>query len=109
MKLPQACWLNAQLHDDDIARRVGLGLPQARGRQAGFLLDGYGLVRAERVGFIETMIAFAIHDASDQAVQANVSIDTTDPEPLWAITWRTRAASWMLRHRAALHIAVYGY
>ena len=70
------------------------------------LLDGYGLPRAERAGFVETMIAFAVHDAANQAVQARVTIESTSPGPLWAIAWRTRAASWMLRHRVTLEAAL---
>lgn len=102
VELAQACWLNAQLHDDDIAARVGLASPEDRARQVRLLLDGYGLPNAERVGFIDTMIAFAVHDAADQAIQAKVTMESTDPGPLWAITWRTRAAGWMLRHRDVL-------
>ena len=102
IELAQACWLNAQLHDDDVAVRVGLGSPEVRGRQARHLLDGYGLPHAERAGFVDTMIAFAVHDAADQARQANVTMASTGPGPLWAISWRTRAASWMPRHRSVL-------
>lgn len=102
VELAQACWLNAQLHDDDIATRVGLASPEARARQARLLLDGYGLSHAERVGFVDVIIAFAVHDAADQAVQANVTMESTSAEPLWAVAWRTRAASWMLRHRPML-------
>ena len=106
IELAQACWLNAQLHDDDIAARVGLGPPEARARQVRLLLDSYGLARAERAGFVETMSAFAVHDAADQAVQAKVTMESTSPAPLWAIAWRTRAASWMLRHRVTLETAL---
>lgn len=102
VELAQACWLNAQLHDDDIATRLGLASPEARARQARLLLDGYGLPHSERAGFVDTMIAFVVHDAADQAMQANVTMDSTSPGPLWAIAWRTRAASWMLRHRSML-------
>ncbi len=106
VELAQACWLNAQLHDDDVARRVGLASPEARAKQVRLLLDGYGLGRADRAGFTDTMIAFAVHDAADQAAQADVTMETRDPAALWGITWRTRAASWMLRHRATLEHAL---
>lgn len=106
VELAQACWLNAQLHHDDVACRVGLASPEARVKQMRLLLDGYGLGRADRAGFIDTMIAFAVHDAADQAMQANVTMETRDPAALWGITWRTRAASWMLHHRAALEHAL---
>lgn len=43
-ELAQTVWLNAQLHDDDVADRVGLPDAAARARQARLMLDGYGLV-----------------------------------------------------------------
>lgn len=106
IELAQACWLNAQLHDDDIAERVGLDSPEARARQARLLLDGYGLARADRAGFVDKMVAFAVHDAAEQAAQAHVTMETRDSKPLWGITWRTRSASWMLHNRAILERAL---
>ena len=106
VELAQACWLNAQLHDDDVANCVGLASPEARAKQMRLLLDGYGLACAESAGFVDTMIAFAVHDAADQAMQADVTMETKDPTALWGITWRIRAASWMLRHRVALERAL---
>jgi hypothetical protein len=44
-ELAQAVWLNAQLHDDDVAERVGLPDLGTRARQARLILDGYGLPR----------------------------------------------------------------
>ena len=106
VELAQACWLNAQLHDDDVASRVGLASPEAHAKQVRLLLDGYGLGCADRAGFTGTMIAFAVHDAAEQAKQANVTMETKDPAALWGITWRARAASWMLHHQAALDRAL---
>lgn len=110
--LAEAAWLNAQLHDDDIAERVGLPSAERRCRQIRLFLDGYGLAAAERVGFADKMIEFAVHDARSQAVQAGVtpetgmSIDEAGYPVLWAITWRARSASWMLRHRQMLERAL---
>lgn len=106
VELAQACWLNAQLHDDDIAERVGLPSANARAAQMCLLLDGYGLSKGERVGFIDKMIAFAVYDAADQAVSFRVAPDSKDIEPLWAITWRVRSANWMLRNRLTLELAL---
>ena len=106
VELAQACWLNAQLVDDDIAERMSLGSIQDRAKQVSILLDGYGLSKAERVGFYSKIVSFAVHDAAEQAVQANVTPDSRDIEPLWAITWRTRSASWMLRNRSDLEAAI---
>ena len=102
VELAQACWLNAQLHDDDIAERIGLPSAERRARQVRLIADAYGLARRDRLPLVEAMIALAIHDAADQAVRAGVSPDTGDATSLWAITWRTRAAAWMLRNRSVL-------
>jgi hypothetical protein len=66
------------------------------------ILDGYELPHSQRVGFVEKMIEFAIHDAAVQAIEGNVTLETKDASSLWAIAWRTRSASWMQRHKAVL-------
>ncbi|MGR8963740.1 aminoglycoside phosphotransferase family protein [Rhizobium leguminosarum] len=106
IELAQACWLNAQLYDDDIAERVGLGSASTRAHQVRMLLDGYGLSRKQRGGFVDKLVMFAVHDAAEQAKEAVVTPETTEARPLWAITWRTRSASWMLRHRRVLEAAL---
>jgi hypothetical protein len=106
VELAQTCWLNAQLHDDDVAERVGLGSVADRTRHVRLILDGYGLPPSERRRFVDQLIGFAVADAADQAIQADVTPETTDPSSLWAITWRTRSAAWMLRHRATLERAI---
>ncbi|MGO7837595.1 aminoglycoside phosphotransferase family protein [Rhizobium leguminosarum] len=102
IELVQACWLNAQLYDDDIAEKVGLGPATARARQVRMLLDGYGLARNARSGFVDQLIEFAVLDAAAQAIESSVTAESTDPEPLWAITWRTKSAAWILRNRHML-------
>ena len=49
-ELAEIAWLNAQLHDDDIAERAGLPPAARRGQQVRLLLDAYGLAAAERPG-----------------------------------------------------------
>ncbi|HEX9064578.1 MAG TPA: phosphotransferase [Streptosporangiaceae bacterium] len=111
-ELAQAAWLNAQLHDDDIAERNGLPEAAARARQVRAILDGYGLSRRDRADFVGKMIAFAVHDARAEAVSAantedSVSARTRDGYPYaWAITWRARSASWMLTNRSLLERAI---
>ncbi len=105
-------WLNAQLHDDDIAERQGLPDAAARARQLRAILDGYDLPRARRPELVDRMVAVAVHSARAEAVLANVTPDSTqavspDGYPvLWAVTWRARSASWMIRHRRLLLDAV---
>lgn len=111
-ELAQAAWLNAQLHDDDVAERCHLPGAVARARQLRLILDGYGLPRRDRDDFADKMIAFAIHDARAEAVLAGITPDTAsaitpDGYPTaWAVTWRARSASWMLTHRAMLQRAI---
>jgi len=112
-ELAQVAWLNAQLHDDDVAERAGLGSPQHRAHQLRLLLDAYGLQRQKRVGFVDKMVEIAIHDAASQARAHSVHPGTstglaTNGYPFaWGIAWRARAASWMLRHRDLLEAAIY--
>ncbi len=111
-ELAHATWLNAQLHDDDIAERVGLPPAADRARQARLIVDGYGLAAGDRVGFVDKMIALAVHEARAEAVAHDIGPDSaaavspTGYPVLWAVTWRTRSASWMLRHRALLETAI---
>jgi hypothetical protein len=111
-ELAQAAWLNAQLHDDDVAERLGLPDLASRGRQLRLILDGYGLPARQRRGFVDKMITFAVHSARAEAVEFGVTPQTTAGSThsgypfVWAITWRTRSASWMLTHRAHLQQAI---
>ena len=107
-ELAYAVWLNAQLHDDDVAERQGLPDAVTRARQAHAILDGYGLPARRRADLVDRMIELAIHASRAEAVSANVTPETrtavdADGYPvLWAITWRARSASWMMRNRSLL-------
>lgn len=102
VELGQACWLNAQLHDDDVGTRVGLAPPETRAGHAAMIADGYQLPRALSGRLLEAMIDVAVLDAAEQAIEAEVTPDSTDPAPLWGLAWRARAAAWMTRHRLLL-------
>lgn len=102
VELAQLCWLNAQLHDDDVAERVGLPPAGTRARQLRAIVDGYGLSAHQRRGFLDTAIEVAVQDAADQARQAGITPENTDAEALWGITWRLRSAAWMMRNRDLL-------
>ncbi|MDQ2845174.1 MAG: aminoglycoside phosphotransferase family protein [Actinomycetota bacterium] len=71
-----------------------------------------GSRRAERVGFADKLIEFAVRAARAEAVEHQVSAGTTaavndDGYPvLWAITWRARSAAWMTDHRSMLEQAI---
>ena len=99
-------WLNAQLHDDDIAERQALPPAADRAAQLGYFADGYQLPAAGRGALVTRMIEYAIRDCAAEADQARVTPESADPAPLWAMTWRARSAAWMIRHRALLEHAV---
>lgn len=107
-ELAQVAWLNAQLHDDDLAEK--LGLPDAAGRagQVALILDGYELSKRDRAGFVDRMVEHAVYSAREEAIEHRVTADSTEavtPEGfpvLWSLTWRTRSAAWMLRNRQTL-------
>lgn len=104
--LAQACWTNAQLYDDEVAERVGLPALDVRARHAREILDGYELARRDRVGFVDRMIEFAVHDGAAQVEDVGIQPKPTDGDHAWAVTWRVRSAGWMLRHRPALEAAI---
>jgi hypothetical protein len=99
-------WWNAQLHDEDIAEANHLADAATRGAQLRHFLDGYGLPAADRAGLVTHMIELAIRDCAWEAIRAQVTPESTDPTPLWALAWRARAAAWMLRHRPTLQHAI---
>jgi len=106
-ELAQVVWLNAQLHDDDVAALNDLPSATRRMEQAAIILDGYRLSARDRAGFADKMIEFALRSARDEAIGHAVGPDTPSPRRdgfplLWAVTWRARAAAWMLDHRSEL-------
>jgi hypothetical protein len=111
-ELAQAVWLNAQLHDDDIAERHGLPPATERAKQASLLLDGYGLARKDRIGFVDTLIELAVRSARAEAAthtvteQSTQAVTPTGYPVLWAITWRARSAAWMIDNRTLLDRAI---
>lgn len=106
VELAHACRLNARLFDDVIAAKEGLAPPDDRARQVRLLLDGYGLSRAGRAGFVDRMVECAVCNAADEVNEASAAWESRESVRLWAITWQTRSAAWMLRHRAALERAL---
>jgi phosphotransferase family enzyme len=107
VELAQLGWLNAKLHDDIVAGLEQLPPAADRARQLATIVDGYGLAAAQRHGFVEQMIEFAICDTANEADDAAVTPETTaHPVALWAMAWRARSAAWMVRHRRLLETAL---
>jgi hypothetical protein len=106
IELAQACWLNAQLVDDDIAEKQGLPSVAVRAHQMRMLLDGYGVSRSQRCGLIDKVRDFVILSAANEAIAAQVTMNSQNVAPLWGISWRTRSAAWIIRHQTTLNRAV---
>lgn len=104
VELAQACWLNAKLHDDLVARREGLPPVAERARQLRAIVDGYGLPAAQRAGFLDRILEFVAFDTAEQADEVDVQPDSVGP--LWGLAWRARAATWIYRHRRELENAL---
>ena len=75
-------------------------------------MDAYGLEKNRRQGLVGQIAEFAVHAARQKAVDARVTPESAvamaeDGFPiLWATTWRTRSASWILRNRQLLEHAL---
>ena len=110
-ELAQVAWLNAQLHDDDVADLNGLASGAVRANQVRLLVDGYGLPADHRCKFVDHMIELAIRAVREEAltydVRPGTSSSAADGFPLlWALAWRARSAAWMLDHRTVLEAAL---
>nr|WP_296071770.1 phosphotransferase [uncultured Actinoplanes sp.] len=107
-ELAAAAWLNAQLHDDDIAALHDLPDARFRAEQARALLDGYGVDRATREDFVDRLLDVALRGARAEAIEHHVTQESTEAVTpggypvMWGITWRARSASWIARHRGLL-------
>ena len=110
-ELAHVIWQNAQLYDDDVSELNHLPDVTTRAAQAKLILDGYRLDHAARAGFADRIIKLAIWSAREEAREYNVVADSVSPTPsgypvLWAVTWRTRSAAWMLDNKEALQRAL---
>jgi hypothetical protein len=105
-EVAQAAWLNAQLHDDDVAALNRLPSAADRARQLGLFAAGYGLTAAERATLVTRMIEHAVRDAANELTEAGglrmAKIPEGPSDPGWAVAWRLRSADWLVRHRSLL-------
>jgi Ser/Thr protein kinase RdoA (MazF antagonist) len=100
-ELAQAAWLNAQLHDDDLAESAGLPSAPARLRQLRAFTDGYELSREARTRLAQAMIDFAVHSAAWDAIEGKITPSGASANA-WGVAWRARSAAWMVRNREAI-------
>lgn len=111
-ELAHTAWLNGQLHDDDIAERMGLPPAPVRAGQVHALLEGYELPARERRNFADRIIEFAVHSARQEAVDGHVTPESTAAVSdtgyplLWALAWRIKDAAWLVRNRRLLQDAL---
>jgi hypothetical protein len=110
VEVAQACWLNAKLHDEQVAEREGLPSVAERAQQMRAIVDGYGLAGSRRRGLVDTIIELTVSATADEADLAGITADSTindlDERVPWALAWRARAAAWQLRHRKVLERAL---
>ena len=109
-EVAQTAWLNAQLHDDDIAARNHLPPAGARARQLGLFAGAYGLTADERTGLVTRMIEHAVRDAANELTDPGglkmAALPARPEDPGWAVAWRLRSAAWLVRNRPLLETAV---
>ena len=110
VELAQTCWLNAKLHDDEVAEREGLPSLSDRAVQLRAIVDAYGLTKKQRRGFVDKIIEFVIHDVAEQGDEADITHETDlasiERVYLWSFAWRSRAAAWIYRNRRTLQNAL---
>ena len=111
VELAQACWLNAKLHDNLVAEIEGLPPVAERAQQLRAIIDGYKLPHKLRSNFIDRIIEFVIFATANEADEAKLNKDTPlkniDEQLPWALAWRARAATWILKHKKILQKAIY--
>ncbi|MBA2276585.1 MAG: phosphotransferase [Chloroflexia bacterium] len=100
-------WLNAQLHDDDIAARQGLSPAPDRIRHLRLFTDGYGLPAWDRAKLVTRIIDVALLSCASDAIETKITSESSTADPLiWGVAWRARSAAWLVRHRTELERAV---
>ncbi|WP_240633138.1 aminoglycoside phosphotransferase family protein [Paenibacillus montanisoli] len=99
-ELARVCWLFPQLHDDDVAERVGLPPLDVRARQLRLLVDAYGVNPKQRLELFDLILEVVVRETAEEAIENQITPDCQGP--LWGLAWRARAAAWILRHRIVL-------
>lgn len=102
VELAHAAWLNAGLYSDDIPEAAELPPLRDRAAMVRALLDGYGLARSERRGFVDKIASYAIHSTAAEADEHAVARETTASPALWGMTWQSRSAAWILRNQSSI-------
>ncbi len=101
-------WYCCHLVDDDVAERIGLPPAEIRAGWLRCFLDAYGLAASERSRVVPHIVEFAVMDNAWFARSRNITPEEHDlaAQDVWLLSWQTRAAAWVLEHRALLEHAV---
>ncbi|HYZ87585.1 MAG TPA: phosphotransferase [Bryobacteraceae bacterium] len=86
IELSRACWLFAQLHDDDVADLNGLPPTPVRAQHVRLLADAYGASAADRALMVSRMVEIAIHETADEAMERKIAPGSEGPQ--WALAWK---------------------
>ncbi len=107
VEIAEAALLNANMYSDDIVELNELPSFDERLRQLrAFVVDGYGLSRADRSGMVDLMIEVLVHSMASNTWEAKVTPETKGSDALWSLTWKSRTAAWLLRNRRSLENAL---
>jgi len=79
LEIAQTAWLNAQLHDEDVASSVGLPDLAARAHQLPAFCDGYGLSKDARAGLVDGMVEVAVRTSAQEVIDSGVTPDGLHP------------------------------
>lgn len=101
-------WYCCHLADDEVAELVGLPSAEVRAHWLRCFLDGYGLDAADRSRIVPSILEFSVMDNAWFARGKNITPEQNDltAEDVWLLSWQTRAAAWVLEHRALLEEAI---
>jgi hypothetical protein len=105
-ELALAAWNNAQLYDEGVAAMNGLPDAARRMRQVRILADAYGLSPADRRCLADRIIDFAAQSAANEAIEQQITPQTTQAPRVWGLAWQARSVAWLFRNRAALEAAL---
>lgn len=104
VELARVCWLFPQLHDDDVAERVGLPDANTRARQLRLMVDAYGVDPSLRTALFDMIVEVVVRETAEEAIELQVTPESEGP--LWGLAWRARSAAWIMRHRGVLEKAL---
>jgi Ser/Thr protein kinase RdoA (MazF antagonist) len=106
-ELAHTGWLNAQLHDDELAQAQELPSAEIRIKQLRHFTDGYQLATKDRHALVQHLIDVAILSSASDALEAQITPESIgDTSIVWGVAWRARSAAWLVQNRLLLEQAL---